>query len=227
MGNLGAVMIFNEHMEFIPWEYMAPSLEEQEEMHARGAVKAADARGLTRVASVEDSARQAQTMDDMIVAKLKQLIVERRTDLWWYYHHSEKSARSKLQHLAGSIRKHDDPGLPKADGHISPTVWRDGLVSVLQLQSVPLMSYRPQLAELQPDGSIDYNRFLNRYVLVQDDESHSGWQADVVKELYEAVLRSDLSVRETLAFFDHNGMSQFPQATFSARTYVVPERSSL
>ena len=227
MGNLGAVMIFNEHMEFIPWEYMAPSLEEQEEMHARGAVKAADARGLTRVASVEDSARQAQTMDDMIVAKLKQLIVERRTDLWWYYHHSEKSARSKLQHLAGSIRKHDDPGLPNADGHISPTVWRDGLVSVLQLQSVPLMSYRPQLAELQPDGSIDYNRFLNRYVLVQDDESHSGWQADVVKELYEAVLRSDLSVRETLAFFDHNGMSQFPQVTFSARTYVVPERSSL
>jgi hypothetical protein len=104
-----------------------------------------------------------------------------------------------------------------ADGHISPTVWRDGLVSVLQLQSVPLMSYRPQLAELQPDGSIDYNRFLNRYVLVQDDESHSGWQADVVKELYEAVLRSDLSVRETFAFFDHNGTLQFhflpPQVT--------------
>ncbi len=209
MGNLGAVMIFNERMEFIPWEYMAPSLEEQEEMHAQGAVEAAGARGLERVASVETSARQAQTMDDMIVAKLKQLIVERRTDLWWYYHHSEKSAQSKMQHLAGSIRKHDDPGLPMADGHISPTVWRDGLVSVLQLQSVPLMSYRPQLAELQPDGSIDYNRFLNRYVLVQDDESHSGWQADVVKELYEAVLRSDLSVRETFAFFDHNGTLQF------------------
>eukprot|EP01048_Picozoa_sp_COSAG05_P005389 COSAG05_NODE_318_length_11494_cov_485.893813_7_plen_46_part_00 len=30
----------------------------------------------------------------------------------------------------------------------------------------------------------DYNRFLNRFVLVQ--EGHSGWQTDVVKELYEA-----------------------------------------
>lgn len=148
------------------------------------------------------------------VAKLKQLIVERRTDLWWYYHHSEKTSHTKSQHLAGSIRKNDDPGKPMAEGHISPTVWRDGLVSVLQLQSVPLMSYRPQLAELQPDGSIDYNRFLNRYVLVQDDESHSGWQAAVVKELYEAVLRSDLSLRETFAFFDHDGMchaTSFPQ----------------
>jgi diadenosine tetraphosphatase ApaH/serine/threonine PP2A family protein phosphatase len=205
MGNLGAIMIFNERMEFTPWEYMAPSLEEQEEMHAQGAVEAADARGLERVASVENAARQTQTMDEMIVAKLKQLIVERRTDLWWYYHHSEKRAEAQPQHLAGSIRKRDDPGQAMAAGHISPSVWRDGLLSVLQLQSVPLMSYRPQLAALQPDGSIDYNRFLNRYVLVQDDETQSGWQTEVVKELYEAVLRSDLSLTETIAFFDHDG----------------------
>ena len=39
---------------------------------------------MERHTSVEVAARQTETMDGMIVAKLKQLIVERRTDLWWY-----------------------------------------------------------------------------------------------------------------------------------------------
>ena len=74
------------------------------------------------------------------------------------------------------------------------------------------MSYRKHLATIEPDGRIDYNRFLDRYMIVQEDSSsaegtsrHSGWQAEVVRQLYEAVLREDLSLRETLAFFDKDG----------------------
>ena len=99
---------------------------------------------------------------------------------------------------------HDDQNT----GRVRVATWRDGLHSVLQLRSVPLLAYRTRLAALEPDGTIgehivsppeslvkgafdgcwlvhaDYNRFLNRFVLVQ--EGHSGWQTDVVKELYEA-----------------------------------------
>ena len=134
-------MIFNAELKFKTHEFMAPTLEEQASMHGSGAVSATDSRGLERQASVDVAKKQTSNMDDMIVAKLKQLIVQGRTDLWWFYHH-EDTARS---------------------GTVSPTVWRDGLVSVLQLKSVPVMSYRSRLVALEHDGTIDYNRFFSKH----------------------------------------------------------------
>ena len=208
MGNLGGVMIFNERLEFVLWEYMAPALWEQAEMYSRGAVSAADARGLERQASVEVAQRQTETMDEMILQKLKELIVEKRTDLWWYYHHQDDSR----------------------GGRITPTVWRDGLVDVLDLERVPIMSYRNTLATVEADGMIDYNRFLNRYILVQEEDdsgtSQSGWQTDVVCDLYAAVLGADLSLRDTFAIFDRDGdgrgnpSSSLPRCFFTTQAAV-------
>ena len=38
-------------------------------------------------------------------------------------------------------------------GRVSTAVWKDGLLSVLELRSVPLMMYRPKLARLERDGA--------------------------------------------------------------------------
>ena len=59
------------------------------------------------------------------------------------------------------------------------------------------------------DGNDFLKRFLNRYILVQEEDdsgtSQSGWQTDVVCDLYAAVLGADLSLRDTFAIFDRDG----------------------
>ena len=67
---------------------------------------------------------------------------------------------------------------------------------------------------LEPDGqSIDYRRFLQRYMLVQE-ASESGWQHDVVRELYEALVRQGLPLRDTFALFDPHGNGKVTAAAF-------------
>jgi protein phosphatase len=202
-GNLGGVVILDAKADASVWEYMAPSLAEQAALHAGDAREATDSGRLERGGSHGDKKRQTAAMDEQIVAKLKELIVEKRDELWWYY----------SQHDA--LRR----------GRVSIECWRDGLESVLQLSQVPLVALQPRLCDVDRDESlpIDYNRFLDRYILVQQaDEAvepadaHSGWQAEVVRELYEAVLRADLSLRNTLALFDSDGDGTVSTSEFAA-----------
>ena len=75
------------------------------------------------------------------------------------------------------------------------------MTSVLKLTNIPLKTYQARLVALEADGRVDYTRFLNRYMLVQD-EAQSGWQHDVVRELYEALVAQSLPLRETFELFD-------------------------
>ena len=92
------------------------------------------------------------------------------------------------------------------------------------LERVPIMSYRNTLATVEADGTIDYNRFLNRYILVQEEDdsgtSQSGWQTDVVCDLYAAVLGADLSLRDTFAIFDRDGDGRGNPSSSLPRCFV-------
>lgn len=47
---------------------------------------------------------------------------------------------------------------------ISRLTWADGMRAVLKLESVPWLRLLPRLVEVEPDGNINYGRFLDRYV---------------------------------------------------------------
>ncbi len=92
-----------------------------------------------------------------------------------------------------------------------PQVWREGLTTVLRLQRIPLVQYRaincrfvPQipyslfqtltnsvfapeskLVTLEPDGKINYRRFLQRYVLITSESVRLRWSITVQVRIVE------------------------------------------
>ena len=189
--------VFDDAMEFEIDEYEAPSLAEQARLARRasqGDTSPRRAKGaLSRQASTSELSRQqSDGMDKLIIARLREWIVQSRDDLQYYFERKD----------------------PRDTGLTSPAVWREGLTAVLSLTAIPLVQYQAKLVSLEPDGrSIDYRRFLQRYVLVQD-AAESGWQHDVVRVLYEGIVRQDLPLRDTYALLDPHNSGRVTAAAF-------------
>jgi len=189
-------MVINSELKFEIEEYMAPSLAEQaEQAEERARATAGQREGsrtgdsgggggrLRRQVSVSELSRQqSDSMDAVVLERLKQWVTEYRADMEYYYKGKDSRRR----------------------GYISLTVWREGLCSVLRLRSIQLVQYQRKLVDVESDGTVDYLRFLGRYEIAQDDED-TGWQSDIIQELYETLVEEDQPLHVIYSQFDPRG----------------------
>ena len=86
-------------------------------------------------------------------------------------------------------------------GAVSTSEWGNGLRTIVRGGSaLPWEDYVAHLANPQPDGSISYRAFLNRYRV--SPGAAATWQSNILSALYEQL--SKLNLTETVALLDEN-----------------------
>lgn len=128
----------------------------------------------------EESPTRLARTHKAVIAKLVDLICGAKPDLYWYFTHLD--------------RMHS--------GCVSRVEWADALKTVLHLD-LPFMRLVNDLATVEPDGTINYARFLERYKIEMPKTEEQYLEA-VVEKVYEklVVLCSDLE--EAYKLFDVN-----------------------
>jgi len=128
-------------------------------------------------------------MDGDIVRMLKERICRQKHELQSFFDGSVVGAAG-----AGSKAGAD---------RISPEEWARGMTQVLYLD-VPWLKYRPWLARLETDGTIDYPAFLRRFQ-IRLKGPYGQWQRGVLQTLFNSLLAADLQMDELLSYFDKDG----------------------
>lgn len=145
-GNRGSVMVFDDAMDFEIDEYQAPSLSDQAGLYnSRAAAQPSGGGELTRQESKSQRSRhQSDGMDAVILQRLREWITEGHDDL--RFHFERKDPRNTGL-ISAAVR-----GLLKGPCSVQCSVlnvttvmrqaWREGLTTVLRLNSIPLVQYR-------------------------------------------------------------------------------------
>ena len=125
-------------------------------------------------------------MNSEVLAKLEQKICQHKDELWWFWKESDV----------------DDTGL------IPVARWRQGMTTMLQLE-IPWQSLEEELARPDDKGVVDYRQFLHRIrnnAMAEGLKSvDGGWEKQMVVKVYESIIRSDMSLKQTIAEFDPDG----------------------
>mmetsp|Transcript_36929 Transcript_36929/g.86929 ORF Transcript_36929/g.86929 Transcript_36929/m.86929 type:complete len:933 (+) Transcript_36929:129-2927(+) len=192
-GNYGAIVVFDSDMAYTLEEHMAPDLDtmiadylaEQEAQGPREThtnKEAARAR-MQKNSSIKES---RERMEEEAMTKLEVKICQNKDDLWWYFKNIDKANTGK----------------------VTAAKWREGMSAVLKLD-VPWFSLQKQLADPDAAGNVDYRNFLDRMrnkgMVEGLKNTNNGWEKQMVVKLYEAILRADFTLKETLAEFDPDG----------------------
>jgi protein phosphatase len=183
-GNYGAVVIFHSDMSYTVEEHMAPPLESLVAEYNN--VGQAPTRTEAPVKSVtgEDMMASMEKMNDEVVDKLRQKIVQHKDDLWWYWMQLDE----------------------KGTGKITAAHWRQGMASALQLD-LPWFRLQKSMCSFDDDGLLDYKAFLDQSKPDWDTPSglEDGWEHKIVNKFYEKMLHSDMTLKQTLTMFDQDG----------------------
>mmetsp|Transcript_28813 Transcript_28813/g.36128 ORF Transcript_28813/g.36128 Transcript_28813/m.36128 type:complete len:885 (+) Transcript_28813:145-2799(+) len=107
-----------------------------------------------------------QRLEDNTIELIIERIVDSKPSLYWHFTRQDK----------------------KRNGTISRMEWAQGLKLVLQLD-LPFLSYQERLAELEPDGTINYGKFLERYRVEMAGMS-SDWVENVVDSICEKMFKA-------------------------------------
>jgi len=91
------------------------------------------------------------------------------------------------------------------DGHVTKVIWADGMRTVLDLE-LPWISLCPMLAEIEPDGRINYTKFLDRYRIAMRD-SDLEWMENITEQVCRRVFMGSSNLEETFKAWDedHSG----------------------
>eukprot|EP00755_Sulcionema_specki_P035531 Sspe_Gene.2475::Locus_820_Transcript_1_1_Confidence_1.000_Length_2730::g.2475::m.2475 len=186
--NMGAVVVFRGSVEnFEVLEHYAQPLDylldvEQETIDAT--------QQLRRVANMEKDGRQRQLqsstglMDCQIMDRLKHLIVRRKHELFeWFWSVDEEK-----------------------DQHVSPEMWREGCSCVLT-DELPWQTVQEKLGVVDPvSNRVCYTSFLSRFQIRFRNKFglHAGFRRAITDRVFETLLLTDLSLRETFAVLDRN-----------------------
>ena len=125
-------------------------------------------------------------MNSEVLAKLEQKICQHKDELWWFWKESDV----------------DDSGL------ITVAKWRQGMTTMLHLD-IPWQSLEDELARPDDKGVVDYRQFLDRIrnnAMAEGLKSvDGGWEKQMVVKVYETIIRSDMTLKQTIAEFDPDG----------------------
>jgi len=196
MNNYGGVMILKPNLEFEVFEHWAPELEELRRLEAETAsATQAVATRLEGLKAQEDGFRNRKRKESVdsigkdVVKKVKELIVERKEDLFWFY----------------ETHDHDNTH------HVSATIFWQGLRDSLGEFAEQNFQHIQRLVapetEVSTDGgsSVDYHHFLGRFqVQLKGLVGRREFGRQVVVSVFQAILRADLPLREMFALFDRN-----------------------
>jgi len=190
-GNYGAIVVFDSDMAYTLEEHMAPDLDtmiadylaEQEAAGPRERNQDAQRARMQKASSIRES---RDKMEEEAMAKLEVKICQNKDDLWWFFKNIDKANTGK----------------------VTAAKWREGMTAVLKLD-VPWFSLQKQLADPDDDGFVDYRAFLdkmrNKAMIEGLKNTEKGWEKQMVVKLYEAILRADFTLKETLEEFDPDG----------------------
>eukprot|EP00698_Gefionella_okellyi_P016240 TRINITY_DN4642_c0_g1_i1.p1 TRINITY_DN4642_c0_g1~~TRINITY_DN4642_c0_g1_i1.p1 ORF type:complete len:877 (+),score=183.98 TRINITY_DN4642_c0_g1_i1:133-2763(+) len=184
-GNFGGVLIFRSNSDkYDVVEYRAPPLWKQAELATGATQGTSTALRAARDAEPHGDAQiNNAKMEADVVSKLGEHVSAMAHDLHWYFTQAD----------------------PHHTGRISRVVWRDALEAVIPLKNVPWLRFQPALTACEND-SIDYNDFLNRYMVHAREDVNSGWQDALLRALVDAQLRYSHPLLQRLSTLAHDGM---------------------
>eukprot|EP01068_Selenidium_serpulae_P013141 Selendium_serpulae@DN5931_c0_g1_i1.p1 len=193
-------------MSFEVQEYMAPSLEEIQDLHretqqaTKKVISVADhhrdgpskstSPQAGRMKSLESAAKSrnrrssVHNMERDVLAKMAKLICEKKQDLWWCFWNQDE----------------------KKTGKITPAQWRESCLSCLS-DKLPYMNLQKRMKVVNAaDGMVHYNDFLGRFRVEfrPKQAAHENWRHDCIQKVFESIMQADLSLKETLMVFDRN-----------------------
>eukprot|EP00388_Colpodella_angusta_P007577 GDKJ01021324.1.p1 GENE.GDKJ01021324.1~~GDKJ01021324.1.p1 ORF type:complete len:1008 (+),score=238.86 GDKJ01021324.1:26-3025(+) len=205
-GNLGGMIMFKADLHFEIQEYWAPTMEEIKELTQETrslsdrvglnlGIDKDRAKMIERRSSAKVLLTAAERMEIDSLRKVAKLIVEKKQELWWHFWNADE----------------------KKTGSIPVTTWRQGCAAVIG-DNLPWILLQKQLKlQVSADNTIDYNAFLNRFKVEfkpphnikvaaggADKAKLNRWKSETLQRVYEAILKADLSLRETLLILDRN-----------------------
>mmetsp|Transcript_4543 Transcript_4543/g.10913 ORF Transcript_4543/g.10913 Transcript_4543/m.10913 type:complete len:919 (+) Transcript_4543:74-2830(+) len=201
-GNYGAVVIFHSDMSYTVEEHMAPTLESLVQEYTSG-VPSGDQESETAEQDMtmhgDHMEKHAKIMQDDMISKLKIKVAQCVDDLWWYWTQVDTTGSGKV-----------------------PTAhWRQGMASALQLD-LPWFNLQKTLVVVDAEGMVNYVDFLKKFKPEWNiPKMENGWDTQIVKNVYEALLSKDLTLKELTALFDQDGdglvsPQEFKQALISS-----------
>lgn len=199
-GNLGAVLIFDSNLAFEIHEYMAPSLEDVHSVYhetkwatekvKRFAVAVAPPEVQDLVNRVESRTKirtrrlSVMNIERDLVAQMSKIICEKRAEIWDMFWHidAERTGTVPMEAIAAGfldMLKHELP-------------WR------MLIQKLEFLN--------TDTDTVDYNGFLQvfRVEFRPKQARHANWRLETVLQVFEAMMKADLTLRETLLVFDRN-----------------------
>ncbi|KAL8449350.1 hypothetical protein Emag_003640 [Eimeria magna] len=145
-GNYGGVIIFEANLSFEIQEYMAPSLQEIQQLHHETCAATMKVLLQKKMKELETEAKRANRrsaaarMSHEIVQKMCKMVCEKKQDLWWCFFNMDS----------------------EGSGKITPAQWREACSIVLG-QELPWVNIMKCLRAVSKDGLVHYNDFLGRY----------------------------------------------------------------
>ncbi|KAL8270324.1 hypothetical protein Esti_005759 [Eimeria stiedai] len=188
-GNYGGVIIFEANLSFEIQEYMAPSLQEIQQLHHETCAATMKVLLQKKMKELETEAKRANRrsaaarMSHEIVQKMCKMVCEKKQDLWWCFFNMDS----------------------EGSGKITPAQWREACSIVLG-QELPWVNIMKCLRAVSKDGLVHYNDFLGRYKVDFRPPAckHLNWRQECVARVFESIMSADLSLKETLLLFDRN-----------------------
>lgn len=196
-GNFGGVIIFDPNLMFEIQEYIAPQLHEVRDVYNQTkhiTAKVARTTGaLTEqqhiIAQVESRAKERTrrasvlNMERDVLQKMASIICERKTDIWEALWDKDSTKEGTL-------------ALPD---------FKTCLTQVLS-HAIPVELLLQRLNALKSDNTVNYTEFLERFRVEfrPKEAQHGNWRFETIQQVFESIMKADLTLKETLMVFDRN-----------------------
>ncbi|EUD65899.1 protein phosphatase [Plasmodium inui San Antonio 1] len=190
INNLGAAIVFNQDLTFEVQEYMSPCLEVIRETFEENQKLREKVLNSSKIVDLEKNMQRTTDkistegqMNDILNC-LSTLICHEKNSLWSNLYTQDKDK-------TGTV-------------HIN--IWREELEKLSGSKKVPWIYLCKKLKMIE-DNKVHYNSILNRFKINYEPSKNfinTEWKSECFEHLYEALLKADLSLRETLMVFDKN-----------------------
>ncbi|KOB88473.1 hypothetical protein PFDG_02393 [Plasmodium falciparum Dd2] len=188
--NLGAAIIFNQDLTFEVQEYMSPSLEVIRETFEENQKLREKVLHCSKIVELEKNEQKNNNklsteglMNDIINC-LSTIICNEKNSLWNNLYKQDKDKKGVV--------------------HIN--IWKEELGKLSKAKKVPWI-YLCRKLKMIEDYHVNYNNILSRFKInyaPNEKFLNTEWKNECFEHLYEALLKADLSLRETLMVFDKN-----------------------